>query len=180
MRLSFLAALGSVLLLAGVAAWAARVSVREEMMLRNERRAVESLREIMRAQEVYRLVDRDRDGVREYAVPYGRLWEVTHDKTISLISGRLATARAYGGVPHHGYLFREIDRVNGLPICPSADVAVCAVPALHGRTGRRTFVARTDGTVWARDRGPEGRLVGDFPRRPRADGWRRVRTGGHE
>jgi len=82
-------------------------------------------------------------------------------------------ARGPDGEPEFGYRFLECARVGGKPINWAKDFALCATPANYGETGRRTFVVRADGVVWAKDLG-RAEFVEDFPADPGAEGWEKV------
>ncbi len=50
--------------------------------------------------------------------------------------------------------------------------AVAAIPAIHGRTGKTTFVATEAKAIWAKDTG--GKVPGSFPADPAKAGWTKV------
>jgi len=83
-----------------------------------------------------------------------------------------AAARGPKGTPFQGYLFAEVKTLGGKPVDWKTDFALSATPARYGGSKRRTFVVRTDGTIFSRDPGRSG-LVEDFPGEPEKAGWRR-------
>lgn len=86
--------------------------------------------------------------------------------------------------PWKGYRLRALKTLGGAPLAtdgPDDDTnawenlrawAVVAAPVQHGESGRRTFVVREDGIVWAKDVGATA--VEDFPADPAAAGWMRA------
>ena len=112
-------------------------------------------------------------GVLEYATPY-TLLSTQKDNTgnpIDLIDSTFAAAQGPNGVPKHGYLFQDMQTMGGVKINWVDDYALCAIPAQYGKTGRRTFIINTMGTVFGKDQGPGGTFVTDFPANPVAQGW---------
>lgn len=85
--------------------------------------------------------------------------------------------------PYKGYWFRAMEKADGKPLAtdgPDADgyarenlraFAFVAWPAEHGVSGKRTFMVREDGTVWARefDAGTPPPL--EWPADPAGAGW---------
>ncbi len=139
---------------------------------RNEIGAVGSCRAYAEAQCMSRSGSGDLPYV-DYCHPYTEL--VTRKgrdgKPMELISRGLAAGRGLQGVPHHGYLFQDLKTIGGKPIDWVDDFGLCATPAKHGVTGRRTFILDTKGTVWGKNLGKSD-FVKDFPANPQAAGWR--------
>ena len=66
----------------------------------------------------------------------------------------LAAANGAGpglGQPKHGYLFAEMTNIAGNPIDWVNDYGLAASPAVYGRTGYRSFIVCTNGTVFGKD-----------------------------
>ena len=141
----------------------------------NEQSALGVCRAFFDAQIAYVRLDRDGDGIREYAQRFaGR--RTTDD---GLYAPKIETAdhnplwpliaRARGGSwfarPHDGYVFAILTRqgrdarggakeyiLNGHMI---AGFAILAWPAKYGVTGWHTFALGSDGHVYAKDLGPK-------------------------
>jgi hypothetical protein len=139
----------------------------------NELSAVASLRAYCGAQLMYFQKDWDKDGQLEYASPYANLFEETDEQgnAVQFIDPAFAGARGRTGVPKHGYLFRDMRTVGGREINWTGEFALCAIPAEYDKTGKRTFIVKTDGTVYGKDRGPGADFVDDYPEDLRAAGW---------
>ena len=145
----------------------------------NELAAIEVLRAIVDAQLEYASVDRNGNGVLEYARRIdsspgkrdGLYWKAKAGEPESPLGPLLAHASAQGytkskegPTPYHGYLFRLLDG-QGKPGAPDAidyvvrgrtigGFAVVAYPAKYGNTGIMTFVVNHEGTVYQADLGP--------------------------
>ncbi|MHC4916718.1 MAG: DUF2950 family protein [Planctomycetota bacterium] len=139
---------------------------------RAETSAVGRLRTYLSAQAIYRREDRDGDGKPEYAKPYPLLRDRNGPGglPLNLISAEFAAARGPEGRPLDGYRFSDAVRLGGEPVDWSRDCGLCAAPAVYGKTGVRTFIVATDGTVWGKDLGGS-EFVKDLPADPAADGW---------
>ncbi|MHC4914520.1 MAG: DUF2950 family protein [Planctomycetota bacterium] len=111
-------------------------------------------------------------GILEYARPY--TWLNTQldggGVPIQLIDTAFAGAQGWNGAPKHGYLFRDMKTIAGEEVDWTKDFALCGTPSTYGRTGYRTFIVTTDGTVWVKDLGYSD-FVDDFPADPPAEGW---------
>ncbi len=138
-----------------------------------ETNAVGSMRAYCAAQSMFHRNDWDGDHTLEYAEDY-TLLSTQKDGTgqpIQLIDAAFAAAKGAGGVPKHGYVFREMKTIGGQKIDWVNDFALCAIPAQYGRTGYRTFIICTNGTVFGKDQGAAGKFVDDYPADPSAAGW---------
>jgi type II secretory pathway pseudopilin PulG len=123
------------------------------------------LRAYVQAQQEYRKTDGDGDTLHTYATPFTQLYPQVD-----------GFADAVAGVPpRHGYKFQDIPTVSNCLFDWQCDFALCAMPAIYGRTGRHTFIVATNGIIWAKDLGPDGSWVTDYPPDPAAAGWRKVR-----
>jgi len=142
--------------------------------------AIAGLRAYLGAQGTFQRVDRYGKGKRVYASPkdgvgFPDLYRIggpldeadgTEIKLIDLAIARDTspeTAKA-------GYWFVEItsDAVTGHPYDYSVDCGLCAVPAVHGKTGLHTFIVDLTGMVYKKDNG--GKPVTVFPDVEK-DGW---------
>ncbi|MHC4916717.1 MAG: DUF2950 family protein [Planctomycetota bacterium] len=111
-------------------------------------------------------------GALEYARPY--TWLHTQKdgggNPIQLIDAAFAEASVSnppGGatVPKHGYVFDDMKTIGGQPIDWLNDYALCGTPSVYGRTGYRTFIVSTNGTVFGLDQGASG-IVAAYPADP--------------
>ncbi len=123
------------------------------------------------AQIMYKRRDWNKDGELEYAHPFPVLHHQKDEngEMIQLIDSSFAKA-VPGGPPKHGYNFRDMKTIGGKSIDWKKDFALCATPSYYRRTGYRTFIATTDGTVWGKDFGKSA-FLDDFPADPGAEGW---------
>ena len=144
----------------------------------NERSAIDVLHAYLNAQRDYASIDRDGDGVRQYAQRIvstagkhnGLYWPADAAKgeeespfgpliaaSASSVPGRKA------GDPYNGYYFRILTRqgksapggaysyiINGRMI---AGFAMVAYPAAHGNTGVMTFIVNHNGKVYEKNLG---------------------------
>jgi hypothetical protein len=179
---------------------------KDEMLARrigaNELTAIQVLRAIVDAQLEYASVDRNGDGVVEYAKKFrstpgkrdGLYWKAKAGEPESPLGPLLAQASAEGygqdksksGVtPYHGYVFRMLDG-QGKPGAPDAidyvvrshkigGFAVLAYPAKYGNTGIMTFAVTHDGVVVETDLGPQtAALGGKMKRLELGPSWHKV------
>jgi len=171
-------------LAAAIAAVPITLGTIDHFRKRAERRIVSRLHAYRDAQYAYHGKDRDNDGRPEYARDYSELvsFEAGPEKSPPSAEGgeekvrvdqAFAAARGERGEPLHGYLFREMRTIWGIPINWDGDFAICAAPAKYGETGRKTYIMKTDGEVWAKDPG-KSRLLRDFPNDAEAKGWKKV------
>jgi hypothetical protein len=136
-----------------------------------ETNAVGSCRAYATSQVTYKRNDWDQDGKLTYAAPFTVLaTQVDGTGTpIQLIDSAFAQATS-PSTPKHGYIYRDMSTIAGQPIDWEKDFALCATPAVYGRTGYRTFIVKTDGTTYGKDLG-SAQFVSDFPADPAAAGW---------
>ncbi len=173
-RLAILVTILTFLSILAFVAYLATVNWRKSKMAANEAAAIAALSTYVGAQNVYRRIDYDGDGVLEYAGPtnaqapdftYLHTTEVDGAK-IDLINEGLAGAKLGdpNSHPYYGYFFVEIDRdVSGVPYDAERGFALCAVPADYGRTGRMTFCSSAMEGTLQRDTG--GKPLTQFPER---------------
>ena len=137
-----------------------------------ETNAVGSCRAYAEAQIMFHRGDWDNDGELEYATPYTLLNTCTDGigNPIGCVDSAFATAQGPDGAPKHGYLFQDMETISGKPIDWKNDYALCATPARYGKSGYRTFIVSTDGTVWGKDLG-KSRFIKDYPAKPQTQGW---------
>jgi hypothetical protein len=130
-----------------------------------ETNAIGSCRAYCGAQAMYKRTDWDNDGIYDYAVPYTRLYSQTDatGQPIQLIDAAFEAAQGPAGAPKHGYLYQDMQTIAGQKIDPVNDYGLCGIPAQHGRTGRRTMIVMTNGTVFGCDQGPGGTFLTDYP-----------------
>jgi prepilin-type processing-associated H-X9-DG protein len=136
-----------------------------------ETNAVGSCRSYCGAQVMYKRNDWDGDGVLQYAPDFAQLNTQLdgNGDPIQLLDAAFAGAKGPGGTPKHGYLFYNMKTIAGKKIDWVNDFALCAVPAQYGRTGFRTYIINTNGTVFGIDNG--GKPVTDYPENPAEAGW---------
>jgi prepilin-type N-terminal cleavage/methylation domain-containing protein len=152
-----------------------------------ETNSVGSCRAYCSAQTMYHRNDWDGDGAMEYAGEATTLPAAGQGFTvlctqndsdgteIKLIDDAFAAAIA-GGPPKHGYNFQDMsdieDGTGALnPIDWTVDYGLCGLPAVYGRTGYRTFIVSTNGTVFGLDQGSAGTYVTTYPDDAGAGGW---------
>jgi len=138
-----------------------------------ESNAAGALRAYCSAQAMFHRNDWDADGKLEYATPY-TLLDTQPDgngQPIRLIDAGMTAASGTAGSPRNGYLYRDMKTIAGAPIDWVTEYAFCAIPAQYGRTGRRTFIVTTNGTVYGKDLGSKTAFVDDYPADPQGSGW---------
>jgi hypothetical protein len=137
-----------------------------------EETAVGRLRTYAAAQARFRNKDRDGDGQLAYAASCAELGAEKDQagRPLRLVAGSFVAAHGPGGEPDTGYLFLEMKTVAGRAIDWGSDFALCAFPAGKNVATCSTFIVKTDGVVWRRQR-PEGGSVEDFPADPAKEGW---------
>lgn len=148
---------------------------------RNELSAVAAMRGYVEAQFEYANLDRDNDGVSEYAQKLrsepgkfdGLFWEAGEGQPQSPLGPLFAQAKAEGykareagdePAPFHGYYYRILTRqgaaalggkydyvINGNMI---AGFGLVAFPAQYASSGIMTFVVNHQGKVYQKDLGP--------------------------
>jgi hypothetical protein len=150
----------------------------------NERAALEVMRAYVAAQRQYAAVDRDGDGVLQYAQKLGSsegkrdglYWpaDAAKGEEESPFGPLIAATSAYRaghatGDPYRGYHFRILTRqgkgapggaynyvINGRLI---AGFAMVAYPHEHGASGVMTFIVNHNGKVYERNLGPNTEKV---------------------
>jgi type IV pilus assembly protein PilA len=136
-----------------------------------ETNAVGACRTYSSAQTMFKRNDWDADGVMGYATPFTLLnTQVDSDGVnIQLIDSAFAAA-VVGGRPKHGYFFQDMTNINtvagAVAINWQDDYGMCAMPSKYARTGYRTFIVSTGGTVFGRDQGSAGVMISDYPMDP--------------
>jgi hypothetical protein len=162
---------------------------REELINRriggNERNAIYALRAYVDAQRAYAAVDRDGDGVLQYAQKLasapgrqdGLYWpaDAAKGEEPSPLGPLIAESVAYlegrkTGDPYRGYHFRILTRqgqhapggaysyvINGRMI---AGFAMVAYPAEYGRSGVMSFLVSHNGKVYEKDLGEQSAQIG--------------------
>lgn len=149
---------------------------------RNELSTIAAMRGYVEAQFEYANLDRDSDGVSEYAQKLrsdpgkfdGLFWEAGEGQPQSPLGPLFAQAKAEGyktpeasaePAPFHGYYYRILTRqaaaapggkydylINGNMI---AGFGLVAFPAQYGSSGIMTFVVNHQGKVYQKDLGPK-------------------------
>ena len=149
---------------------------------RNERSTLRSCHAYVEAQREYAALDRQADGLREYAQRFmssdgrhdGLYWPVSAGDAESPIGPLVADARAEGypappqnapPIPYHGYFFRILTRQGGHASGGAHDYvvqghmiggfALIAYPASWGDSGIMSFTVGPDGKVFERNLGPD-------------------------
>ncbi len=137
--------------------------------------SVGSMRAYAEAQAMFHSERFQRGGTLGYATPYTLLKSHLDGsgQSIDLIDTAFAAAEGPGAPPKHGYVFLDMKTIGGEPINWVDDFALCGTPARYGKTGCRTFIVKTGGTVWGKDLG-ESRLLTDFPNDIESQGWKKV------
>ncbi len=138
--------------------------------------AIGSLISYGNAQVMYHKNDWNADGVLSYAVGLRELCD-TEDgvgNQIGLIDASFAAATSPAR-PKNGYYFTVMQTIGGQPIDLVSDFALCASPAVYGKTGRRTFIIGSDGVIYGKDLGKDASPPDDYPENPVQAGWVEVR-----
>lgn len=144
----------------------------------NELEAIQTCLAIVDAQREYAAMDRDGDGLLEYARTFastpgrhdGLYWAAAPGETPSPLGPLMAKARSEGyhrgekPVPYNGYFFRILTEqgksakggaysfiVKGKMV---GGFAVVAYPATYAVSGVKTFIANHEGVVYQKDLGP--------------------------
>ncbi len=168
------------------AAWrfdtrAAAQEILDRRIGRNELSSIEVCRAYVDAQREYATVDRNGDGILEYAQKFvsrpgredGLYWPAKPGAEQSPLGPLVAQARAegYGGKsargkrqPYHGYYYKILKTqgknapggaysylANGRMI---GGFALVAFPARYGASGIMTFIVNQDGIVYEKNLGP--------------------------
>jgi hypothetical protein len=163
-------------------AGAGKAEVLKNRAERNELNAVEVLLAYIDAQKEYAAIDRDGDGVREYAQKLwstpgkrdGLFWESEAPADRSPLGPLVAQARAegyprgdqkVGPRPYHGYVFRILTRQGehatggakdyGVQGNMTAGFAAIAFPAEYGTSGVMTFIINDRGELYQKDLGQD-------------------------
>jgi hypothetical protein len=145
----------------------------------NEHEAIQTCLAIVDAQREYAAVDRDGDGLLEYAQKFwstpgkkdGLYWEVAPGEPLSPLGPLAARAQSEGyqagenPAPYNGYFFRILTAqgknakggaysylVKGKMI---GGFAIVAYPAVYASSGVKTFIANHEGIVYEKDLGPK-------------------------
>jgi hypothetical protein len=177
--------------------WDTRAGLREmdvRRIARNEIAAMAALHVYVDAQNTYARVDRDGDGVAEYARRLGStpgkrdgLYWATAAGEPPPPLGLPALEAAEGaarGTPFRGYRFRALTAQGPAARGGAMDYlaggrllrgfAAIATPASYGRSGLRTFIINHDGKVFSRDLGPSTHtLAARVVRFDPGSGWQR-------
>ncbi|HOX08275.1 MAG TPA: DUF2950 family protein [Planctomycetota bacterium] len=175
---------GGALLLVMIIAIIAAIAIPSLLAARRssqETVGVASCRAYSMAQVMYKKNDWDGDKVLSYAAPNANklsgpsfyVLYATPDPggtPVGLLDGVMANASSPLAAKQ-GYYFTDMKTVGGQPINWVNDYALCASPAIYGRTGYRTFIVSTDGTVYGKDLGAGAPPPTDYPANPMAEGW---------
>jgi len=152
----------------------------------NELNALRVLRAYVAAQQEYASVDRDGDGVLQYAQRLasspgkfdGLYWQAdaSRGEALSPFGPLIAESSAYlgkhrSGDPYRGYRFRILTRqgksapggaysyvINGRMV---AGFAMVAYPAVYGETGVMTFMVNSAGKIYEKNLGKDTRAIGE-------------------
>jgi len=120
-------------------------------------------------------------GILEYASDFRDLNQ-TLDGTgapVNLIDSAFAAARDVAGNPKHGYLFLDMTNIATNAIDWVNDYGLAGVPSVYGRTGYRSFIVCTNGTVFGKDIVMAGGVpnfgadpgLDDYPADPQTANW---------
>jgi hypothetical protein len=171
---------------------------------RNELSTIQTLKAIVDAQREYVLLDRDSDGLLEYAQKFmstpgkkdGLYWAAIPGETDSPLGPLVGRAQAegYGGAgvqksaapqPYHGYLYRILkgqgkDAPGGaydyqVKGSMIGGFAVLAYPVSYGASGVMTFLVNHDGVVYQKDLGAgTAQRAAEITRFNPGAGWAKV------
>jgi len=140
-----------------------------------EARIVGQLRAYKEAQYAWHREGREGSAKLRYVQDYTRLvdFKDAPEAARKLVDPAFAAARGADGAPKHGCRYREMRTIFGSAINCDGDFAICATPAVYGKTGRKTYIMKTDGDVWAKDLG-KSEFVSDFPSGVEGAGWQKA------
>ena len=140
-----------------------------------EDRIVAQLRAYQDAQYAWHREGREGASKLRYVQDYTRLvdFKDAPEAARKLLDPAFAAARGADGAPKHGCRYREMCTIFGSAINWDGDFAICATPAVYGKTGRKTYIMKTDGDVWAKDLG-KSEFVSDFPSGVEGAGWQKA------
>ena len=130
-------------------------------MAANESAAIGASKTFASAEDTYRRVDYDNDGILEYATSLASLY---NSGSINLVDRAYANAESATGTPKAGYLFSVMTgQTANAPggarsYCSAANnmtvgYALSAAPAAWDSTGRNQFQISGSGTIYQRDTG---------------------------
>jgi prepilin-type N-terminal cleavage/methylation domain-containing protein len=139
-------------------------NLREGQRNANETAAITSLRQYLSAQGIYHRTDYDLDGAKEYAQRLYMLYDYDGAggpaEPIRLIDLPMARAEYTAGYitqgPRSGFYFADhVQGKSGIAFSSDADgdgfldgFGLTAFPSKYNRTGLKTFVIDTEGTVY--------------------------------
>ncbi|MGR8933191.1 MAG: DUF2950 domain-containing protein [Gammaproteobacteria bacterium] len=162
--------------------------IRNRRIGANELKTLGVIEGYVEAQAEYANIDRDGDGVAEYATKLrsspgkydGLFWEAEPGQSDSPLGPLVAQARAEGyrmksgkteATPYHGYFYRILTRqgrhapggkynyiINGNMI---AGFALVAFPAIYGNSGVMTFMVNHQGKIYQKNLGPKTVQIAD-------------------
>lgn len=166
----------------------ARAAIAERRIGANERAAMKAALAYIDAQREYALVDRDGDGVLEYARKLisspgkrdGLIWSTSLGDESPLGEDYLPRKP---GVGYHGYNYRILTaqgtKAKGgarsylIGKRMTAGFALLAWPVQYGVTGVMSFIVNSDGAVYERDLGPQtAAAAGPIQLFNPDDGWK--------
>ena len=163
------------------------IGIVQHMRRKAEERFVDVLKGYCRAQSIFHGKDRDDDTKLEYSWDMRELVNIEKkgrkapaeppegeaaEEPKPLVGREFAAARGDDGKPYMGYRFREMQTIWGIRINWTGDFALCATPAEYGKSGRRTYIVKTDGDVWWKDLG-ESRFLKNYPQNLEDEGWKK-------
>jgi len=167
-----------------------RDAILERRIGANERAVIQAAQAYVDAQREYATVDRNGDGVLEYARKFpsstsqrdGLIWSPALGDQ-SPLGEHYVPRRTNAG--YHGYRFRILEAQG--PAAPGgarsyligkrlqSGFAAVAWPVTYGRTGVMTFIVNQDGVVYERDLGPDTvNKVKAIKRFDPAEPWKKV------
>jgi len=158
---------------------AGRAEILNRRIGQNELSTIRTMHEIVDAEGEYAMVDRDGDGLVEYAGKFlsdpgkknGLYWQTKEGEAPSPLGELVAKAKARGykkgsrekPEPYNGYYYQMLNKqgknasggafdyvVKGKQI---AGFAVVAYPAKYGNSGVMTFIVNQDGVVYQKNLG---------------------------
>ncbi|HEY4590657.1 MAG TPA: DUF2950 domain-containing protein, partial [Thermoanaerobaculia bacterium] len=163
---------------------------------RNELSAIQTCLAVGDAQREYYRLDRDGDGILEYAQKFrstpgkqdGLYWPVKEGEPQSPIGEFVATASTEGYGPgstaYHGYHYRLLTKQSSAAPGGAYDYmvqkkqiggfAVVAFPAAYGDSGIMTFMLSHSGIVYQKDLGKETQAKAEKIKSFDPAGWKKV------
>jgi hypothetical protein len=137
-----------------------------------EAKIVNQLKAVCQVQYAWHKEPRGGGSKLRYVEDFARLadFKDAPEEARKLVDAAFVAALGSDGAPKDGYRYRGMRTIFGAPINWDGDFAICATPAEYGKTGRKTYLLKTDGDVWEKDLG-KAEFPTDYPSNIEGAGW---------